>query len=177
MCGRFVRSSSLRKICEYFDVKHPSFEIEPSYNIAPSQNVLIISNPGARQLASCRWGFMPCWAKDLSVGYKMINARAESVTEKPAFKTAFRKHGCLVIANSFYEWQKDHISHTVISRKLALLNVAGRIEDLRVPPGNRLEALKGKRQGQWSVRINDRWRICFRFEAGNAFDVEIVDYH
>ena len=62
-------------------------------------------------------------------------------------------------------------------RKLALLNVARRIEDLRVPPGNRLEALKGKRQGQWSVRINDQWLICFRFEAGNAFDVEIVDYH
>ena len=62
-------------------------------------------------------------------------------------------------------------------RKLAILNAAGRIQDLRVPPGNRLEALKGKRQGQWSVRINDQWRICFRFEAGNAFDVEIVDYH
>ena len=62
-------------------------------------------------------------------------------------------------------------------RKLALLNAAGRIQDLRVPPGNRLEALKGKRQGQWSIRINDQWRICFRFEAGNAFDVEIVDYH
>jgi proteic killer suppression protein len=61
-------------------------------------------------------------------------------------------------------------------RKLALLNVAGRIEDLRVPPGNRLEALKGKRKRQWSIRINDQWRICFRFEAGNAFDVEIVDY-
>ena len=61
-------------------------------------------------------------------------------------------------------------------RKLALLNVAGRIEDLRVPPGNRLEALKGKRKQQWSIRINDKWRICFRFEAGNAFDVEIVDY-
>ena len=62
-------------------------------------------------------------------------------------------------------------------RKLAILNVAGTIEDMRVPPGNRLGALKGNRQGQWSVRINDHWRICFRFEAGNAFDVEIVDYH
>ena len=61
-------------------------------------------------------------------------------------------------------------------RKLAILNAAGRIQDLRVPPG-RLEALKGTRQGQWSIRINDQWRICFRFEAGNAFDVEIVDYH
>jgi proteic killer suppression protein len=62
-------------------------------------------------------------------------------------------------------------------RKLAMLNRAGRIEDLRVPPGNRLEALRGDRAGQWSVRINDQWRLCFRFEGGNAYDVEIVDYH
>ncbi|MCL4456870.1 MAG: type II toxin-antitoxin system RelE/ParE family toxin [Nitrospirae bacterium] len=66
---------------------------------------------------------------------------------------------------------------TVAMRKLAMINVAGRIEDLRVPPGNRLEALSGKRKGQWSIRINDQWRICFRFEGGNALDVEIVDYH
>ena len=65
----------------------------------------------------------------------------------------------------------------VAMRKLALLNVAERIEDLRAPPGNRLEALKGKRQGQWSIRINDQWRICFRFKGGSAADVEIVDYH
>jgi proteic killer suppression protein len=66
---------------------------------------------------------------------------------------------------------------SVAMRKLAMLNVAGSIEDLRVPPGNRLEALKGKRQGQWSVRINDQRRICFRLDGGNALDVEIVDYH
>lgn len=65
----------------------------------------------------------------------------------------------------------------VAMRKLALLNVAARIEDMRVPPGNRLEALKGKRQGQWSIRITDQWRICFMFESGNAIAVEIVDYH
>jgi len=62
-------------------------------------------------------------------------------------------------------------------RKLAMLNRAGRIEDLRVPPGNRLETLRGDRAGQWSIRINDRWRICFGFIDGHAFDVEIVDYH
>jgi proteic killer suppression protein len=62
-------------------------------------------------------------------------------------------------------------------RKLAMLNRAGRIEDLRVPPGNRLEMLRGDRAGQWSIRINDRWRICFGFGDGQAFDVEIVDYH
>ncbi len=65
----------------------------------------------------------------------------------------------------------------VAMRKLAMLKRAGRIEDLRIPPQNCLEALKGDRKGQWSIRINDQWRLCFRFEAGNAFDVEIVDYH
>ena len=58
-----------------------------------------------------------------------------------------------------------------------MLDIARRIDDLRIPPANRLEALKGDRQGQFSIRINDQWRLCFRFEDGNAYDVEIVDYH
>jgi len=62
-------------------------------------------------------------------------------------------------------------------RKLQMIENAIAIEDLRVPPGNRLEALRGNRKGQWSIRINDKWRVCFRFESGNAFDVEIIDYH
>jgi proteic killer suppression protein len=62
-------------------------------------------------------------------------------------------------------------------RKLTQLHVAGQLDDLRIPPGNRLEALKGGRRGQYSIRINQRWRLCFRFTNGNAYDVEIVDYH
>ncbi|HEU0282918.1 MAG TPA: type II toxin-antitoxin system RelE/ParE family toxin, partial [Gallionella sp.] len=62
-------------------------------------------------------------------------------------------------------------------RKLEQLDLALTIEDMRIPPGNRLEALKGDRAGQWSVRINDQWRVCFRFDDGDALDVEIVDYH
>ena len=62
-------------------------------------------------------------------------------------------------------------------RKLEQLDLAQVIEDMRAPPGNRLEALKGDRAGQWSVRINDQWRVCFCFEDGNALDVEIADYH
>jgi len=65
----------------------------------------------------------------------------------------------------------------IAQRKLAQLNAAATLEFLRVPPGNRLEALKGDRRGQYSVRINDQWRLCFRFDDGNAYDVEIVDYH
>ena len=65
----------------------------------------------------------------------------------------------------------------VARRKLRQLQIAGRLEDLRVPPGNRLEALKGDRAGQYSIRVNDQFRVCFRWTVGGAEDVEIVDYH
>ena len=65
----------------------------------------------------------------------------------------------------------------VAERKLQMLDVSTCVEDLRVPPGNRLEALKGDRSGCWSIRINDQWRLCFRFDGTDAYDVEIVDYH
>lgn len=61
--------------------------------------------------------------------------------------------------------------------RLTQLDAATRVDDLRFPPPNKLEALKGDRKGQWSIRVNDQWRICFRFEAGDAYDAEIVDYH
>jgi len=65
----------------------------------------------------------------------------------------------------------------VAERKLAMVHRATRLDDLRVPPNNRLEALRGDRKGQYSIRINDQWRVCFRFAGGHALDVEIVDYH
>jgi len=79
-------------------------------------------------------------------------------------------------------WIEGHSRHwAAISRialkKLAMLDAADRLEDLRVPPGNRLEALKGNRAGQYSIRINEKWRLCFRWQNGQAEEVEIVDYH
>jgi proteic killer suppression protein len=67
--------------------------------------------------------------------------------------------------------------HQVTWRKLAILDAAEQLEDLRIPPGNRLEKLSGARQGQYSIRINDQWRICFEWREGNAYEVEITDYH
>jgi len=67
--------------------------------------------------------------------------------------------------------------HNAARRKLRMIAAATTLETLRVPPNNRLEALKGKREGQWSVRINDQWRVCFQWKNGNALDVEITDYH
>ncbi|MBI5563521.1 MAG: type II toxin-antitoxin system RelE/ParE family toxin [Chloroflexi bacterium] len=84
-------------------------------------------------------------------------------------------------AEHFYQTGKSRRFPTAIHKRAAMrltqLNAATRPEDLRLPPSNRLEALKHGRSGQWSIRINDQWRICFRFENGDAFDVEIVDYH
>jgi len=65
----------------------------------------------------------------------------------------------------------------IARRKLRMLNNSVRLDDLRIPPANRLEALKGQRKGQYSIRINDQWRVCFRWKDGDAFDVSIVDYH
>ena len=67
--------------------------------------------------------------------------------------------------------------HRVMLRKLVLLDAAERLDELRIPPGNRLEALKGDRKGQHSIRVNDQWRVCFRWDDGDAYEVEIVDYH
>jgi proteic killer suppression protein len=69
------------------------------------------------------------------------------------------------------------VLHRTALRKLLLLDAAEKLEDLRIPPGNRLERLSGDRQGQHSIRINDQWRICFRWSEGDAYEAEIVDYH
>ncbi len=80
-------------------------------------------------------------------------------------------------------WQRQRVKgfpsdlFKMARRRLGFLEDAVELKDLRIPPGNRLEALKGNRLGQYSIRINDQWRVCFRWEAGNAFDVEITDYH
>jgi len=109
MCGRFERSSSVEILIRDFRLNRTSIEIEPSYNIAPSQDVLIIrlDEEEKRQLESCRWGFLPSWAKDPAMAHKIINARAETVATKPASRCAFKRQRCLVLADGFYEWQKQ----------------------------------------------------------------------
>ena len=107
MCGRFVRITPIPVIAEKFKAKQIFADLTPSYNIAPSQEIVIINDEGMRQLIQCTWGFIPSWAKDPSIGNKMINARSETVAEKPAFRSAFKKKRCLVIADGFYEWRTE----------------------------------------------------------------------
>lgn len=107
MCGRFTRITPIKTIVEIFHASPASFELSSSYNVAPSQDILIVNDTGKRELIKCRWGFLPPWIKDLSEGSPVINARAETIDEKPYFRDAFRKHRCLIIADGFYEWVRD----------------------------------------------------------------------
>jgi putative SOS response-associated peptidase YedK len=107
MCGRFTLSLPAEAIASTFQLSTIP-ELVPKYNIAPTQPVPTILSAGdRRQFKMLRWGLIPAWAKDATMGAKLINARAETVAEKPAFRTAFRHRRCLVIADGFYEWQQQ----------------------------------------------------------------------
>jgi len=90
-----------------FGVQEITDELPPSFNIAPTHNVAVIVNKGTKKLLSMRWGLVPHWATDPSIGAKLINARAETLTTKHAFKEAFKRRRCLVIADGFFEWQSE----------------------------------------------------------------------
>jgi putative SOS response-associated peptidase YedK len=109
MCGRFVAASSPALLAERFGVDDISFdtkEFEPSYNVAPRELVLVVRERDDRRVLSrVRWGLVPSWAKDPSIGDRMINARAESLAEKSAYKRPFERKRCLIPADGFYEWR------------------------------------------------------------------------
>jgi putative SOS response-associated peptidase YedK len=113
MCGRFAFYSPSEATAALFGASG-SLELKPRYNIAPTQDVAAIRTDevGSRELTSLRWGLVPFWAKDASIGNRMINARAETVAEKPAFRAAYRRRRCLVLADGFYEWHKEGAGKT-----------------------------------------------------------------
>lgn len=107
MCGRYSITITSQQIAEIFDVPQPDFSTEPRYNVAPTQVVPIVVGSAERRLAQGRWGLVPSWSKDIAIGSKMINARAETLSEKVSFRQALQKRRCLVPADGFYEWQRD----------------------------------------------------------------------
>lgn len=102
MCGRYALYE-IDELGEHFDVEIPD-DLRPNYNAAPTHEMPIVTDRG---LEVMRWGLVPTWAKDEKIGYKLINARSETVFEKPMWRTIITKHRCLVPANGFYEWQKQ----------------------------------------------------------------------
>lgn len=107
MCGRFTLTTNLGAIAQRFGVTRFLEEVGPRYNIAPSQTVIVVGDDGQRNFVQMQWGLIPSWAKDPGIGSQMINAQAETVATKPAFRAAFRKRRCLILADGFYEWARQ----------------------------------------------------------------------
>ncbi len=129
MCGRFVLHHEIDSLCENLSVEQSRFEIGPRYNIAPTQLVAVVlagKEGQGRALDAHRWGLIPFWSKDPKIGSRMINARAETVAEKPAFRAALRYRRCLIPTSGYYEWQKTddgkipHYLHMADNRPFAM---------------------------------------------------------
>jgi putative SOS response-associated peptidase YedK len=110
MCGRFTLTSSPAEIAAFFGAERQGLDHAPDYNVAPTTDIVTVVGAGAgggggRTLELMHWGLVPSWAKDISIGSRMINARSETLAEKPSFRRAFVRRRCIVVADGFYEWQ------------------------------------------------------------------------
>ena len=138
MCGRFALHHATAAVAEHFGVEQVSFELQPRYNIAPSQPVAVVRQRGARSLDACKWGLVPSWAKDPKIGNRMINARAETIAEKPSYKSALKRRRCLIPASGFYEWRQEGVERVptyIHAQDESLLGLAGLWEEWRAPDG------------------------------------------
>lgn len=108
MCGRYTLTVPLSNLVDAFEVPPPDFEYRPRYNIAPTQEAPVVArDERGKRMGLLRWGLVPSWSKDPTTGSRMINARSETVAEKPSFRSAFRRRRCLVPADGFYEWTRQ----------------------------------------------------------------------
>ena len=108
MCGRFTLTLDVNDLKEIIGLEEVPKDYQPRFNIAPTQPVAVLTQYPNPQFEMMRWGLIPFWAKDPSIGNRLINARAETVAEKPAFRSAFASRRCLILADGFYEWQRTN---------------------------------------------------------------------
>lgn len=141
MCGRFSFSPLAKIIEDRFDVKVDS-SYKPRYNSAPTQSLAVISNLEPDKLSFFKWGLIPFWAKDPKIGNRMINAKSETISEKPAFRNPFKRKRCLVPADSFYEWKKitpkEKIPYRIMMKDKSLFAMAGIWDTWKTPEGDDL---------------------------------------
>ncbi|MFN7930022.1 MAG: SOS response-associated peptidase [Blastocatellia bacterium] len=138
MCGRFTQHHTIDEIIERFEVAVVEYEAEPSYNIAPTQTVTAIVQNHEREMIGLQWGLIPFWAKDPKIASQLINARAETLAEKPSFKHALTKRRCLLPADGFYEWKKQkggNQPYYIRRRDGGLFAFAGLWEEWKTPEG------------------------------------------
>lgn len=141
MCGRYTQTADARTLAGRFRLAKLGVEVRPRWNLAPGQEAPVVFLEGGRRLGLHRWGLVPAWAKDPTIGHMLINARAETAAEKPAFRGPFRTRRCLVPADGFYEWRragKARLPVRFARADGAPLSFAGLWDEWRSPEGERL---------------------------------------
>jgi len=176
MCGRYSFAPELKIVNEHYDITIKDGDLEPNYNCAPSQKLPVISNDAPGELSRYSWGLIPFWAKDKSIGYKMINARGETLTEKPAFRNAFRSRRCLVLADAFYEWKKMAGSKVKIPYRIFIpgqpvFSMAGIWETWKNPDGEiiRSFSIVTISPNELMAEIHDRMPVILSKEDGKIW--------
>jgi putative SOS response-associated peptidase YedK len=143
MCGRFSMFTYIKAVEDRFKIDEILANIEPRYNIAPAQKIATVVQHECRQLVEMKWGLVPSWAKDSKIGNRLINARAETAANKPAFRSAFKRRRCLILADSFFEWQKSGDVKTPLLIRLKskeTFAMAGLYEYWKMKSGKMLES-------------------------------------
>lgn len=170
MCGRFTLVADPEKVMNRFQLQEIPFDLKPRYNIAPGQPIpVILDDSGRRRIGPLRWGLVPAWASDEKIGYKMINARAETLLEKPAFRRLFERKRCIIPADGFYEWkQMDRGKQPM---RITMKNgepfaFAGLFDTWTRPDGERLHTctIITTRPNQVVADIHDRMPVILRPE-------------
>lgn len=144
MCGRFALSEDWSFMLDYFGISASTYEQPQRYNIAPGQDLAaIISDGRQRRIGPLKWGLVPSWARDEKIGFMTINARAETLLEKPAFKRLVERKRCLIPADSFYEWKKSGQAKQpmrILLKSRKIFAFAGLYDTWITPAGNKLNS-------------------------------------
>lgn len=169
MCGRYAAARDSAELAGWFQAEQlPSVELPSRYNIAPTaESYIVLDHDGTRSVETARWGLVPSWSKDASRAARMINARCETVAEKPAYRSAFKRRRCLVPADGYYEWQAPAAGTRApkqpffIHRKdEAPLALAGLYEDWNGPDGRvRTFTVLTQEPPAWLGRVHDRMPV------------------
>jgi len=176
MCGRYSFAPDLKIVNEHYDITINDGQVAPNYNCAPSQLLPVITNENPDSISFFKWGLIPFWAKTPAIGYKLINARGETITEKSSFKNAFARRRCLVPADAFYEWKKLPDGKTKIPYRIFLpesqvFSMAGIWETWKSPNGDLIQSFTiiTTSPNQLMAGIHDRMPVILQKEDATAW--------
>jgi putative SOS response-associated peptidase YedK len=169
MCGRFTLTLTPAEIQQSFELTEIQPELQPRFNIAPSQHLAVVTDGKIRNLELMKWGLVPSWAKDVTIGNRLINARSETLAEKPSFRNAFARRRCLILADGFYEWQRKgenrsgSIPHYIRMKNGNPFAFAGLWESWKSPKGEEIRTcvIITTTPNELVAQIHDRMPVIF----------------